>query len=240
MKPNNTVKVCSCTSPYKNLNTKSLASYPINESECVYEFDIELKKITFSKGFQTVFGYYNGEVNYHFLQDKCHPDDAVLVAKILRSVQQFNLDNPGECSNNKLFISLRLRKIDGDYIKVFCKYSVNSLSPNGHIRTVLGVITDISFMEHDNHVKWTFLAKGLKPETFRNKIYKQQLKVFTEREIQVIKEMYKKIATQEIAANLCISRHTVATHRKNILRKSNCHNVQDLIHFCTGIGISFS
>ena len=240
MKPNNTVKSCSCNSSNKNLNTKSMASYPISESECVYEFDIELKKITFSKGFNTVFGYYNGEVNYHFLQDKCHPDDAVLVSKILRSAQQFNLNNPGKCLNNKLFISLRLQKKDGSYIKVFCKYSVSSLTLDGHIKTILGVITDISFMEHDKHIKWNFMAEDINPDKFRNKIYKQHLKVFTKRELQVIKEMYKKIATEEIAANLCISRHTVATHRKNILRKANCHNVQDLIHFCTGIGISFS
>ncbi len=55
--------------------------------------------------------------------------------------------------------------------------------------------------------------------------------------LEVIKEVCKKVATDEIAKNLYISKHTVATHRKNILKKSECHSVDELINFCSGIGI---
>jgi len=242
MKSNNNVKVCKCkrANPYQKISTRDLEQYPINTIECVYEIDFELKKISFGKGFDNVFGYYNGEVNYTFLYDKCHPEDAELVNNILNSATLFNLDHPGACSDNKLFISLRLRRSDGTYIKCLCKYSTNSTDLNGHIKTILGVIIDVSFMDSDEAVKWSFHAKGLKEEEFRNKIYKEYHDFFTDRELDIIKQMYNNTANEVIAKNLYISKHTVATHRKRILKKSNCHSPEQLITFCASIGIQFA
>jgi len=242
MKSNKNAKVCVCknVSPHQKVSTRNLVNYPINQVECLYEFDLELEKVTFSKGFENVFGYYNGDVNYKFLYDKCHPEDAELVSKILSSATLFNLDHPGDCLDTKLFISLRLRRSDGTYVKSLCKYSTNSLSANGHIKTILGVIIDVSFMDTDETVKWTFHAKDLDAGKFRNKIYKKYDDFFTLRELDVIKEMYKNTASDVIAKNLHISKHTVGTHRKRILKKSNCHNPEELINFCAGIGIQFS
>lgn len=242
MESTKTVKACICkrVNPYQNVSTRDLVNYPINTIECLYEFDVELEKIIYSKGFENVFGYYNGDVNYRFLYDKCHPDDAELVNNILNSATLFNLDHPGACSDNKLFISLRLRKSDDTYIKALCKYSTNSTAANGNIKTILGVIIDVSFMDTEEAVKWSFHAKGLKQDEFRNKIYKEYNDFFSDRELDVIKEMYNNTSNEVIAKNLHISKHTVATHRKNILRKSNCHNAQELLSFCTHIGVSFS
>lgn len=242
MKSSNNAKICKCkrVNPYQKVSTRDLENYPINTVECVYEFDMECEKITFCKGFENVFGYYNGDVNYRFLYDKCHPEDAELVRNILHSATLFNLDHPGACSENKLFISLRLRRSDGTYFKALCKYSTNSTDLNGYIKTILGVIIDVSFMDPDEAVKWNFYAKGLNEDKFRNKIYKEYHDFFTDRELDIIKQMYKNTANEVIAKNLYISKHTVATHRKRILKKSNCHSPEQLITFCAGIGIQFS
>jgi two-component system response regulator NreC len=51
----------------------------------------------------------------------------------------------------------------------------------------------------------------------------------TEREIEITSYITKGLATKDIADKLCVSSHTVATHRKNIFRKLKVHNVPELI-----------
>jgi DNA-binding CsgD family transcriptional regulator len=53
----------------------------------------------------------------------------------------------------------------------------------------------------------------------------------------VINSINKGLKTREIADKLNISSHTVATHRKNIMRKANCSNVKQLLVFCSRNGI---
>lgn len=52
-----------------------------------------------------------------------------------------------------------------------------------------------------------------------------------EREIEVIKLLAKGLGTNEIAEQLFISKHTVSTHRKNILNKTGVNNTTQLIQF---------
>jgi DNA-binding NarL/FixJ family response regulator len=52
-----------------------------------------------------------------------------------------------------------------------------------------------------------------------------------EREIEIIKLLAKGLGTNEIAEQLFISKHTVSTHRKNILNKTGVNNTTQLIQF---------
>lgn len=55
----------------------------------------------------------------------------------------------------------------------------------------------------------------------------------SEREIGVIRLICKGLTNKEIASELFISEFTVSTHRKNIFRKTNTHNVATLIALAT-------
>lgn len=52
-----------------------------------------------------------------------------------------------------------------------------------------------------------------------------------ERELEVIKLLAEGMTSSDIAERLFISEHTVKTHRKNILRKTNLHSTHELIKF---------
>jgi DNA-binding NarL/FixJ family response regulator len=52
-----------------------------------------------------------------------------------------------------------------------------------------------------------------------------------EREIEIIKLLAQGLGTNEIAEKLFISKHTVSTHRKNILNKTGSNNTTQLVQF---------
>lgn len=51
----------------------------------------------------------------------------------------------------------------------------------------------------------------------------------TVREIEIIQLIEKDYSNLQIAAVLTITVRTVETHRKNIYKKTNCHNVLSLV-----------
>ena len=61
--------------------------------------------------------------------------------------------------------------------------------------------------------------------------------VLSPRELEIIRLLKTGKTTKAIAENLCISTYTVATHRKNILKKLQLHSVKELISFAYENGI---
>ena len=57
------------------------------------------------------------------------------------------------------------------------------------------------------------------------------LKCFTEREREILRLVGQHKTAGQIAEELYISKHTVDTHRKNILEKTNLHKTSELVVF---------
>ena len=72
---------------------------------------------------------------------------------------------------------------------------------------------------------------------FKQQVYKAYQNFFTKREKRIILKIEKGLSNKEIGKKLNISEHTIATHRKNILKKAKCHNSEELILFCKEKGI---
>lgn len=56
-------------------------------------------------------------------------------------------------------------------------------------------------------------------------------KLLSKREIEILKWISEGLSSEQIAAKLYISMHTVKTHRKNMLRRTNSTNSVDLIRY---------
>ena len=56
------------------------------------------------------------------------------------------------------------------------------------------------------------------------------------RELDVVKEIAKGLTNKEIGENLFLSVHTIATHRKNIMRKLEVSNAVELVRKAKGLG----
>lgn len=57
------------------------------------------------------------------------------------------------------------------------------------------------------------------------------------RELEILQLLAKGMQSKEIASVLFLSKHTIDTHRRNLLRKTNTKNTLELVLRCTKAGI---
>jgi len=217
--------------------SENLKKIPLSQQECIYIVDFNKSKVIFNRGFKSLLGFDDKEISIDLITSLYHPDDAELTDRVIMATIQYCLENPVGSSNNILFISFRIRKKDGTYIKILSQSSIYTTDDKGRLTSSLIRFTDISFIDNTENVNWNFNANNLNKGDFKQQIYESYQSLFTNREIEIIIEIEKRLTNKLIAENLKISEHTVATHRKHILKKANCHNSDKLIRFCRGKGI---
>lgn len=209
----------------------------INNKECFYIFNLCENKVIYHNGFQNLLGFHEKDISLEFILDKYHPDDIEIVNRIFKAAISHCLSIPYQCSDSTLQIIYRIRKNDNSYIKILSQATAYQENTQGFMTHILVKLTNLSFLESHFFVKWFFYAKNLNIKVFRNQIYKAYIDFFTEREKEIIIEIKNGQTTNLIAEKLNISEHTVATHRKHILKKAECHNTKNLLLFCKRNGI---
>ena len=224
-------EVFNCNS-LKITSSKHLDIFHIFQNECIFVLDYTQNKIIYKKGFYKVLGYSDKEITSDFVINNFHPDDAYMVNRIIRATITYCIEHPKNSANNLLIIKHRLRKRDGSYINVINQSSIYGTDERGRISMALIRFTDITGMDNVKKITWTFKASNLNKEAFNKTVYKVYQGFFTKRETELIIEIEKGLINKEIALKLGISEYTVATHRKSIFKKSNCHNTKELILFC--------
>lgn len=220
----------------KNKGFEVLADFPLNKKECLFIIDLIQDKITYERGVHSLLGFQKEEICCNTLLKSYHPDDFDMVHTISRISMTHFIKNTKDCMDSVLFITYRCKKKDGTIIRVLSRTSIYETHQN-HITGFLIQLTDITFMGKSSPVTWDFEAGNLDKEKFKQEIYKNYNSVLTERETEIVGHIIDGMSNKDIANKLCISYHTVATHRKHLLKKTDCHNVNELIAYCTERGM---
>ena len=205
--------------------------------QCLYVADWSDSVIPFAKGVEDMLGYPKHEFNFLFLTTCFHPDDKAIVEKIIHGA----MDHITTTKNGSLdlyhLMTYRMRKKNGNYIKVLRKTMGYEFDSQNVMISNMSLLTDISFMNSSNKVDWELHVKDLNVEKLRQDIHQQFIGFFSERELEIIKMIKGGFTSNMIATETNISIHTVATHRKNILRKIGGGNIAELLSFCEQNGI---
>jgi len=211
--------------------------FQILNNECIYVIDFNENKLLYKKGFENVLGYTDEEMSLNQLFENYHPEDEETISRVIRESILHTIKDPSHGKDNSLYLKYRRKRKDGKYITVLSQSHIYDLNSEGNRLKSITRLTDISFANDFKKSGYSFQANGLDKEAFERQIHKSYVDFFTKREREVIEEMFKRVTNREISETLFISQHTVATHRKNIFRKSACRNVEELINFCETKGI---
>ena len=222
---------------YEKADYGVFKSFPLNTRQCLYVANWALGGIIYEKYLEQLTGYTLTEFNAEDLVAYIHPEDREMVKKITKGVIEHVIKTPISNSDPHLFLSFRLQKKDGSYCKILRQSSAFEIDTEGRMVSNFSLLTDISFLETSNRVEWEFQANQLDLIAFKNIVYGVYKNFYSNREKEIILLISKKMTSQQIAIQLHLSKHTIMTHRKNILRKAKSGSIKDVLLFCKKNGI---
>jgi len=180
------------------------------------------------------------------LLELMHPDDL----KYLHQKESiaidflFNKIRPDQLFKYKVSYIMRFKDDSGQYKTFLHQSKTLTTSDDGKIQQVIGVHTDVSYLNIPIDHKISFIGDVDNPSYFSeivnpqfHEIQQTFQQLFTNREEEIIKLITRGLNFKEIAHHLHISPHTVNTHKKNILKKSNCKNTPEMISYCLRLGV---
>jgi len=169
--------------------------------------------------------------------DLIHPDDIEFVMEAERmSIEKIKEINGFDYQQElKTSYCFRMRTSKGNY-ELFHHQALHTYKDeNGRLLQSVNIHTNIENITHQN--SYVVLLSGINGrEDFHQMQWMEHGKphestpvIFTKREVEIINCIAKGYSTGEISDLLNISEEMVRTHRKNILRKSDCRNSSELI-----------
>lgn len=199
----------------------SIFSYARNEFDLV---DVQLEK---------VLGYTIAQYDIPFLISCIHPDDIAYFLNFENRAMDFLTTLPiDDLVNYKILHDYRVRKTNGDYVRLLQQGIVLEHDDKGGILRTLIVHTDITHIKSEGKPVLSFI--GLNGRQSFVDVKTQQLvtipnEILTKREKQLLVLMIRGKLSKEIAFQLNISKLTVDRHRKNMLAKTGLKTAGELI-----------
>lgn len=148
----------------------------------------------------------------------------------------------GKGLSYKLVYSYQMKDYKGKNRTMLHQATPLSVSNNGALQHVLSIHTDISHLSLKSTKNVSFInlegntsyfnvnsEKGVFDELAASNRPSNIFEALTEREKQIVELLAKGHSTKQISDLLNVSEHTIRTHRRNILKKSNLKNTAELV-----------
>lgn len=186
-----------------------------------------------NQNISNVLGYTPEEFTIDLVVKIVHPDDFETFVNFENTVTQFfNQLTPDKILKYKVRYDYRIKKSNGEYIRILQQVITIQSDDNGAVIRVLGFHTDISHLKKTNDMSLSFIGLEGEP-SFHNvaidAVLNPTKELLTKREKEILELIIKGHNSLVIASMLSISKHTVDSHRKNIFKKTHCKNVSELI-----------
>lgn len=201
-----------------------------------YHYLFNVRKIEFdyiSLEMPLMLGYPMEQLTVPFIISIIHPDDfPYFLAFEEKVVKFFNAMDKEKIVKYKVRYDYRLRKGNGDYMRIL--HQMLSIIPNesGMITTAFCVHTDITYLKNEGTPVLSFIGLEDEPsyvDVGGKPTFLASPERLTQREKEIIMLLSSGYTSKQIGAKLFISPATVTTHRKNILRKTGFASTPELV-----------
>jgi|GEM_PF-1116589 len=216
-----------------------VATFIVNNSTSMYEY--------YSENVSSLLGYpaqdfFKGGISFGMsLIDAEHIEivGAFLIPSVFEQIKKHA--EKKELHKIKLSFDLKMKRKDGVSIWVKEIMTILEVDENGGPLLSLFHISDITSSKKDELINLYVerIDENGQHCTIHHEshaVKKIFLSFLTEREEQILSLICKGFSSKEIADRLYISIHTVHTHRKNMLEKTECKNSSELITYSNSKG----
>lgn len=174
----------------------------------------------------------DGGMNYFWTL--FHKEDIKLWLECLQSLMEFTMLELEAEKRSKMSYTwnYRIKKGNGDYVNIIQNTTPMQFDDAG--KPVIGlahytVLDAAIYMDICASAKYLNEQNEYETLFFKNMSTKNLLGAATNRERDVIRLLLLNLNSDEIAERLYLSKHTVATHRRNIMKKFNISSMGELI-----------
>ncbi|WP_262249653.1 LuxR C-terminal-related transcriptional regulator [Parapedobacter soli] len=180
-----------------------------------------------------VLGYQPVDVTPEIILKNIHPEDLPYFINFEDTVGVFFNQLPKDkIFKYKVSYDYRLKNANGEYTQILQQVTTIQTSEEQGILRTLGVHTDISHIKMGGTPKLSFIGLDGEPSYHNvnsSVVFLPSKPLLTKREMEILKLIVEGQSSDAIAVNLFISRHTVDTHRRNILAKTETKSLAELI-----------
>lgn len=201
-----------------------------------YYYIFNVKQSVFeliSNEITSLLGYQPEEVDVPFFVNNIHPEDQPWFLNFENKVKDFfSTLTYLQIPNYKVRYDYRIRKKNGDYIRILQQVVTIQFDKNKGLLRTLGVHTDISHIKQSGLPVLSFIGLNGEPSFIGvnvKKIFSSAAIQLTRREREVLSLLIEGKKSEDISRQLFISKLTVDTHRRNLLKKTNTSNTVALI-----------
>ncbi|MDO5656573.1 MAG: LuxR C-terminal-related transcriptional regulator [Flavobacteriaceae bacterium] len=181
---------------------------------------------------ENILGYTPQDFCLQLVMDKIHLEDLPYYHHYEQSAVRFFSQLPQELFfKYKFAYDYRFRTLEGSYKRIHQQIVPIYYFPEGGVRT-LAIFTDLTHLNITGIPKLSFIGMQGAPSYYNvhlNDDFIKASKVFSVRELEILSFMVQGLTSELIAQKLHRSINTIRNHRKNILEKSKCENLQELL-----------
>lgn len=186
-----------------------------------------------SEEVESIMGYCPAECSLQYMNANIHPDDQPCFLAFVHKMIEFFSQLPVEkLMKYKLRYDIRYKKKNGDYARILYQGVIVELDEDNRLLRSLAVHTDITYLKQEGKPVLSFIGMDGEPSYINvgtKNLFIENKDELSAREKQVLKLLIEGKLSKEISYLLNISKQTVDTHRKNMLKKKHLGNTGELI-----------
>jgi len=208
----------------------SLEEVMSENNQYLFIFDmLRMKSLFVSQGSVKFLGVKPEDMTSYHIKEATHPDDLkrqeLGLVSLLTIANELFVAKKGEMI---LSSNIRFRIPTGNYTNqlVQCYFFYG---PDNTVY-LLDIKTDISWSNKLKHGFHYYLGDDLSYFRYPDDELLMTGNIFSDREFEIIRLVQQGLDSEQIAEKLFLSKHTVNTHRKNILDKTGKASIADLIY----------
>jgi len=206
-------------------------------SQAMYVLNWKNMNLPYKRGTKKLTGYEDYEFTMNLISGYIHPEDAERYVHLVKITNQYAREHKPYPFDLEAQIDYRIRKKDGSYIKVLRQSMIFEQCADRLPKSAINILTDITKVKTDNSVNLSLFSMTQGSILLEDKARQHDFDKFTQRETEILRLLKQGKNSEQIAATMFISRHTVDTHRRNMLSKADCKNVTEMVHKASRVGM---